>query len=103
MNLSLISKPKEVYLRPFSSSLPLLKFCFQNFGNCREDEKGRRWTIYLVSKMENCSISQNILEIFFPLSKSKVVYLGPFLSSLALLKFCCQNLANDREDKYERR
>ena len=38
--------------------------------------------LHLVSKMKKSSISQNILEIFFALLNSKVVYLRPFLSSL---------------------
>ena len=43
--------------------------------------------LHLVSKMKKSSISQNILEIFFPLSKSKAVYRCPFLSLLTFLKF----------------
>ena len=43
--------------------------------------------IYLVSKIKRSLISQNILEIFFPLSEPKVFYLCPFSSSLPFLKF----------------
>ena len=47
--------------------------------------------LHLVSKMKERTISQNIFEIFFPLSKSKVVYLRPFSSSLPFRKFRKQN------------
>ena len=41
--------------------------------------------LHLVFKMKRSSISQNILEFFFPLSKPKLVYLRPFSSSLSFL------------------
>ena len=50
------------------------------------------YSLYLVSKIKKSSISQNILESFFLLSKPKVDYLRPFSSSLPFLKFWKQNL-----------
>ena len=47
------------------------------------------------------SVSQNILEIIFSLSKPKVVYLRPFLSSLPFLKFLKQNLMYFRHKHVE--
>ena len=48
-------------------------------------------TLHLVSKMKKSSISKNISTIFFSLSKPKVVYLRPFLSSLPFPNFFKQN------------
>ena len=41
---------------------------------------------------EKCSIWQNILETFVPLSKPKIVYLRPFLTSLQFAKYWKENL-----------
>ena len=51
--------------------------------------------------MKKSSISQNILELCFPLLKPKVVYLRPFSSSLQFPKFWKQNFMNFRHKHIE--
>ena len=74
---------------PVSTSLcpKYMKFCFQNFGNGREDENGRRQTTFGFNNRKKKF--QNILGnwTFFSFLKPIVVYLHPFLASLQFPKF----------------
>ena len=60
-------------------------FFFQYLGNGRKDKNGRVWTTFGLKNQKNSNCSE--IYPFFSLSKPKVVYLRPILSSLSFPKF----------------